>query len=64
MEWQFKDATSGHYYTIGARAEMTDVERQMGQRQWFTMDDSQLKAADMSILSGEIKETVFERECT
>lgn len=47
-----KDATSGHYYAIGSRAEMTDAERSTGQRQWFIMDDSQLKPADMSILSG------------
>lgn len=47
-----KDATSGHYYSIGTRAEPTDMERQTGQRQWFVMDDSQLKPSDLHMLSG------------
>lgn len=41
-----KDANSGHYYAIGKRAEAVDGN------DWVTMDDSQVKPADMSILSG------------
>ncbi|CAE8691668.1 unnamed protein product, partial [Polarella glacialis] len=40
-----KDATSGHYYAVGRRAEHQDEA-------WFTMDDSQIKSADLSLLSG------------
>eukprot|EP00933_Yihiella_yeosuensis_P044225 TRINITY_DN39331_c0_g1_i1.p1 TRINITY_DN39331_c0_g1~~TRINITY_DN39331_c0_g1_i1.p1 ORF type:complete len:316 (-),score=52.67 TRINITY_DN39331_c0_g1_i1:53-889(-) len=45
-----KDATSGHYYAIGRRSE------QVGQEEWFVMDDSQIKPTDLSILSGQIDE--------
>lgn len=42
-----KDANSGHYYAIGSRSEIP-----LEQKQWVLMDDSQLKPADLSILSG------------
>jgi len=41
------DASSGHYYAIGRRSEATD-----GPNDWVTMDDSQVKPADMSVLTG------------
>lgn len=41
-----KDATSGHYYAIGHRSE----DGQQGE--WVTMDDSQLKPADLTLLQG------------
>lgn len=41
------DANSGHYYAIGSRSEIP-----LAQKQWVLMDDSQLKPADLSILSG------------
>lgn len=44
-----KDATSGHYYAIGHRSEAGP-----GQGDWVTMDDSQLKPADMSLLQGAV----------
>lgn len=47
-----KTATSGHYYAIGKRSEPTPD----GQNEWVTMDDSQIKAADMSLLSGGFSE--------
>jgi len=46
-----KDATSGHYYAIGHRS-----EEGPSQGEWMTMDDSQLKPADMSLLSGHVSE--------
>jgi len=47
-----KDAASGHYYAIGSRAEVTEAERSHNQRRWVVMDDSQVKPADMTLLSG------------
>jgi len=43
-----KDASSGHYYSIGSRAE----DYSGGPKPWVLMDDSQMKPADMSLLSG------------
>lgn len=43
-----KDASSGHYYAIGKRSEVTAD----GDENWYTMDDSQIKLADLSILAG------------
>lgn len=40
-----KTASSGHYYAIGKRSEGPEGG-------WYTMDDSQIKPADMSLLSG------------
>jgi len=42
-----KDATSGHYYAMGQRS-----EEGPGQGEWQIMDDSQIKPADMSLLTG------------
>jgi len=46
-----KDATSGHYYAIGHRS-----EEGPSQGDWYTMDDSQLKPPDLSLLQGNISE--------
>lgn len=44
-----KDATSGHYYALGHRS-----EEGPGQGDWTTLDDSQLKPCDLSILQGAV----------
>jgi len=44
-------ASSGHYYAIGQRAETPD-----GMNAWVTMDDSMIKAPDMSLLQGHSTE--------
>mmetsp|Transcript_117375 Transcript_117375/g.318636 ORF Transcript_117375/g.318636 Transcript_117375/m.318636 type:complete len:322 (+) Transcript_117375:1-966(+) len=45
-------ATSGHYYAMGRRSEPTASQ----DNPWMTMDDSQVKPADMALLSGEQQE--------
>mmetsp|Transcript_84739 Transcript_84739/g.265086 ORF Transcript_84739/g.265086 Transcript_84739/m.265086 type:complete len:833 (+) Transcript_84739:55-2553(+) len=47
-----KTATSGHYYAIGKRSEPTPDNA----NHWVTMDDSQIKDADMSLLTGGFSE--------
>eukprot|EP00927_Polykrikos_kofoidii_P031181 TRINITY_DN26851_c0_g1_i1.p1 TRINITY_DN26851_c0_g1~~TRINITY_DN26851_c0_g1_i1.p1 ORF type:complete len:1033 (+),score=188.17 TRINITY_DN26851_c0_g1_i1:366-3464(+) len=42
-----KDASSGHYYGMGRRSEHFG-----GWNEWVTLDDSQIKPPDMSLLSG------------
>jgi len=46
-----KDASSGHYYAMGRRSEVTE-----GSNEWMTLDDSQIKPADMSILTGQVSD--------
>ena len=43
-----KDASSGHYYAMGRRSEPTSS----GDCAFYTMDDSQIKEADVSLLAG------------
>ena len=43
-----KDASSGHYYAMGRRSEPTVS----GDRAFYTMDDSTIKEADVSLLAG------------
>ncbi|CAJ1372296.1 unnamed protein product [Effrenium voratum] len=47
-----KDASSGHYYAIGRRSEPVPS----GDNNWYTMDDSQLKPADLGLLAGRPSE--------
>lgn len=47
-----KTATSGHYYAIGRRSEATPDKPNV----WVTMDDSQVKEADLTLLSGQFSE--------
>ena len=44
-----KDASSGHYYAMGRRSEPTVS----GDCAFYTMDDSQIKEADVSLLAGK-----------
>jgi len=44
-----KTASSGHYYAIGKRSESAQ-----DQNVWVKMDDSQLKPADMALLTGGV----------
>eukprot|EP00928_Gymnodinium_smaydae_P018204 TRINITY_DN1692_c0_g1_i1.p1 TRINITY_DN1692_c0_g1~~TRINITY_DN1692_c0_g1_i1.p1 ORF type:complete len:1153 (+),score=163.20 TRINITY_DN1692_c0_g1_i1:165-3461(+) len=41
-------ASKGHYYAMGRRSEVTD-----GNNDWVTLDDSQIKPPELSILSGK-----------
>eukprot|EP00438_Fugacium_kawagutii_P015774 Skav224437 [mRNA] locus=scaffold3233:142580:143421:+ [translate_table: standard] len=43
-----KDASSGHYYAIGRRSESVPN----GDNAFYTMDDSQIKPADASVMAG------------
>ena len=50
------DASSGHYYAIGRRSEPTPS----GDPHWYTMDDSQIRPAEMSLLAGNPPETLVD----
>lgn len=43
-----KDASSGHYYAVGRRSEPVGS----GDTSWYTMDDSQIKPAELGLLQG------------
>eukprot|EP00929_Paragymnodinium_shiwhaense_P081519 TRINITY_DN42683_c0_g1_i1.p1 TRINITY_DN42683_c0_g1~~TRINITY_DN42683_c0_g1_i1.p1 ORF type:complete len:1169 (-),score=244.46 TRINITY_DN42683_c0_g1_i1:112-3618(-) len=47
-----KDASSGHYYAMGRRSEAPEG----APNDWMTLDDSQIKPADMSLLTGNVSE--------
>jgi len=47
---QGKDASSGHYYAIGGRSEVGQGQK----RTFVLMDDSQVKEADLSVLTGGV----------
>ena len=51
-----KDASSGHYYAMGKRSEPTPS----GDSGWYTMDDSQIKPADVSLLAGNPPEKLLD----
>ena len=51
-----KDAHSGHYYAIGRRSEPTPG----GDCAFYTMDDSQIKEADVSLLAGNPPEKLLD----
>ena len=50
-----KDASSGHYYAMGKRSEPVS-----GDNQFFTMDDSQIKPAEVSLLAGNPPEKLMD----
>ena len=51
-----KDASSGHYYAMGRRSEPTVS----GDCAFYTMDDSQIKEADVSLLAGNPPEKLLD----
>ena len=51
-----KDASSGHYYAMGRRSEPTPS----GDLGWYTMDDSQIKPAETSLLAGNPPEKLVD----
>ena len=51
-----KGASSGHYYAIGRRSEPTPS----GDPHWYTMDDSQIRPAEMSLLAGNPPENLVD----
>ena len=51
-----KDASSGHYYAMGKRSEPVPS----GDMGFYTMDDSQIKPAEMSLLAGNPPEKLLD----
>ena len=51
-----KDASSGHYYAMGRRSEPTVS----GDCAFYTVDDSQIKEADVSLLAGNPPEKLLD----
>ena len=51
-----KDASSGHYYAMGKRSEPVPS----GDMGFYTMDDSQIKPAEMSLLAGNPPEELLD----
>eukprot|EP00913_Durusdinium_trenchii_P029546 g27696.t1 len=51
-----KDASSGHYYAMGKRSEPTNS----GDTGFYTMDDSQIKPAEVSLLAGNPPEKLLD----
>lgn len=51
-----KDASSGHYYAMGRRSEPVSGDS----KQFFTMDDSQIKPAEVSLLAGNPPEKLMD----
>ena len=56
MSASCEDLSSGHYYAIGRRSEPTSS----GDLGWYAMDDSQIKAAETFLWTGNSPEKLLD----